>query len=137
MRWKICQTLDLWALYLRKQSRGEFLWKPPCFTLSAFEVVYPTFHTSHRIGKVLKKYLFSAKIIEEAEHFILSRHFYTLAAIIAFRVPDPPSLNLSLHISGWIRSFWASFDILLKTMFFFNKKSYGKGVDPPPLWKIP
>ena len=26
--------------------------KPPCFTLSAFEVVYPTFHTSHRIGKV-------------------------------------------------------------------------------------
>ena len=66
---------------VNSQNVIGFLWKPPCFTLSAFEVVYPTFHTSHRIGKVLKKYLFSAKIIEEAEHFILSRHFYTFTPV--------------------------------------------------------
>ena len=48
----------------------------------------------------------------------------------------PHAKNWNLHISGWIRSFWASFDILLITIFFFEKKSYGKRVDPPPYGKF-
>ena len=45
----------------------------------------------------------------------------------------PPTLKLSLYISGWIRSFRTSLNIFWKTMFFSTKKSYGKGVDSPPL----
>ena len=36
------------------------------FLLLTFDVVCPKFYTSHRIGKVLEKYLFSAKIVKAA-----------------------------------------------------------------------
>ena len=37
----------------------------------------------------------------------------------------PHTINVSLHISGWIRSLWASFNLFLKK-YIFQKKSYGK-----------
>ena len=46
-------------------------WKTSFFLLLTFDVVYAKFYTSHRIGKVLKKYLFSAKIVKAALHLYL------------------------------------------------------------------
>ena len=109
---------------VNSQNVIGFLWKPPYFTLSTVDVVYLKFYTSHRIGKVLKKYLFSAQIIKEPYILIFSQHFYTWAAI---QSTWPPPLKLSLYISGWIRSFRTSLNIFWKTMFFSLKKVMEKG----------
>ena len=58
---------------VNSQNVIGFLWKPPYFTLSTVDVVYLKFYTSHRIGKVLKKYLFSAQIIKEPYILIFSQ----------------------------------------------------------------
>ena len=47
-------------------------WSIHKMSLVFFDVVYPKLYTSHRIGKVLKKDLFSPKIVKAAENVMLS-----------------------------------------------------------------